>query len=572
MKRDLNRLASKTYDFLIVGAGIYGAAIAWDAALRGFSVALVDKEDFGGETSANSLRIIHGGLRYLQQMDFTRMRESIRERRALIRIAPHLVHPLMCAMPTYGLLHRGRGMMALALVMNDLIGFDRNGGLDPSKHLPSGRTISREACLHTLPGVRKKGLTGAAVWYDAQMHNSERLTLAFILSAHEKGADIANYVRATGFLREGKRVLGVTAEDVLTGQNYSIRCRTVINAGGPWADRVLNLLKNPAVPRPMPLSKAWNLLLDRPVTRQAAAAVSRPGGQIFFLVPWRGLTLMGTVHSPFQGDPEHVAVSEAEIRSFLHEVNEAYPGARIRRQEVVGCYVGLLPGKEVPAGSGRIQLFKRPFIRDHRLDDLQGIISVVGIKFTTARGAAEKVIDKAARLLGKRSGSARTEQTPLVGGDIKRFGHYLASQMNSQWKGLAPETLKRLVLTYGSAYRETLLKYEFEEEAFSPVAEHAEVTRAEVLHAVREEMAQKLTDVVLRRTDLGWAGFPGEKAVETCAQLMARDLGWDDFRTQQEIEECRTEFLRRQVRPMERNPLPSVSNSLTGLPEISVPH
>ena len=172
MDRDLTQLANHKYDLIIIGGGIYGACVAWDATLRGLSVALVEKADFGHATSANSLKTIHGGLRYLQQLDIKRMRESIRERRTLMRIAPHLVHPLPCLMPTYGHLTKGRAVMALALKVNDLVSFDRNRLEDPQKHLPKGRVISRQECLQLLPNIVREGLTGGAVWHDAQVYNS----------------------------------------------------------------------------------------------------------------------------------------------------------------------------------------------------------------------------------------------------------------------------------------------------------------------------------------------------------------------------------------------------------------
>jgi len=194
MRRGIDRLASEEFDLLIVGAGIYGACAAWDASLRGLRVALIDRGDFGGATSQHSQKTIHGGLRYLQQADLKRMRESIRERRTLMRIAPQFVSPFPCVMPTYGHLTRGREALAVAMLANDLVGLDRNRIDDPAKRIPRGRTVSRRRVLELLPGIPTKGLTGGAVWHDCQAHNTERLLLSFVLGACEKGAAAATYV------------------------------------------------------------------------------------------------------------------------------------------------------------------------------------------------------------------------------------------------------------------------------------------------------------------------------------------------------------------------------------------
>ncbi len=205
--------------------------MAWDATLRGLSVALVDKADFGAATSVNSLKMIHGGLRYLQHADFRRMRASIRERRTLMQIAPHLVAPLPVLLPTYGHGLQGKAVLAAALLLNDVIGWDRNRLCDPQKHIPRGRVISKRACLQQLPGLDPRGLTGGAIFYDAQVHHSERLTLAFLQSAAQAGAQLANYVEATGFHLDRDCVTGVSACDVLTGNRFDIR-------PGPWSMRL----------------------------------------------------------------------------------------------------------------------------------------------------------------------------------------------------------------------------------------------------------------------------------------------------------------------------------------------
>ena len=215
---------------MVVGAGVYGAATAWDASLRGLSVALIDKADFGSGTSFNNLKTIHGGIRYLQHADFKRMRESVRERRNLMRIAPHLVHPLPFLVPTYrGGFMKSRAVMRMALVVNDLVSWDRNRLDDRQKHLPAGRALGRDECLQLAPGLESENLTGGVLWHDAQMHNSDRLTLSFVLSAAEEGAVVANFVEATNLIRARGRVVGVQARDALEdADGLEIRGKLVV--------------------------------------------------------------------------------------------------------------------------------------------------------------------------------------------------------------------------------------------------------------------------------------------------------------------------------------------------------
>src|SRR5918995_3005687 len=217
MVRNVKNLSNQTYDVVVIGGGIYGVCIAWDARQRGLSVALVEKGDFGGATSSNSLRVIHGGLRYLQQGDIRRVRRSIYERSAFMRIAPHLVRPLPILIPTYGRSLRGKQIFSLALFLNKLIGFDLNG-----REFPSSRIVSKKECLRLYPGVNERGLTGGVIVYDCQMSNSERLVLSFAHSAQIAGAELANYVECTDILSEAGRVSGVKARDTLTGDEFTV--------------------------------------------------------------------------------------------------------------------------------------------------------------------------------------------------------------------------------------------------------------------------------------------------------------------------------------------------------------
>jgi glycerol-3-phosphate dehydrogenase len=546
VKRDVAQLASKPYDLLIIGGGIYGACVAWDAALRGLSVALVDRGDFGHATSANSLKIVHGGLRYLQDADLKLMRLMINERKAFMRIAPHLVHPLPCLMPTCKQFLKSKVVLGAALAINDLVGFDRNRMSDPQKHLPNGRIISKRECLEIMPGLADKNLTGGAIWYDAQMHNSERMTLSFVLSAAQLGAQVANYVEAVSFLRNDNCITGVRVRDTLTGGELDIQARIVVNTAGPWAEQVLKRLGNCDWSHKFYPSIAMNLVTRQIMPKYAIAVPSKyefkegkaiplKKARILFIAPWRNYSLVGTIHLPFAGCIDDYKVTNREIQNFIDEVNTAYPGAALTREDVYLVHNGFLPA-ENNGRTDRVKLVRQGQIYDHQTGyNIEGLITLMGVKYTMARHVAEQVVDLVFQKLGRTAPPCRTRVTPLYGGQIERFDDFLTQETQKYTNGLSPETIQHLIYNYGSAYCQVLNYLDRAPEWGRTVTHTAQVIKAEVLHGIHEEMAQKLTDVVLRRTELGSAGWPGEACVRLCAAIMAAELGWDQIRMEREI-------------------------------------
>jgi glycerol-3-phosphate dehydrogenase len=548
MKRNIDSLSNTEYDLLVIGSGIYGAVLAWDGVLRGLRVALIDKADFGGATSANSLKIIHGGLRYLQQLDFRRMRESIRERTNYMEIAPHLVHPLSCVMPTYGHAMKGREVMFFGLILNDIISMDRNRLKDPEKIIPMGRIISKRRCLDIVPGIDSSKVTGGALWTDAQVYNSERFVLSFILSACEKGAQTANYVKVTGLLKKENEVHGVQVLDTLTNSPFEIRAKMVVNTTGGWIDHVL--YQADPVSRRFQLSTALNLVINRRILSGYAAGITGQfqyrrdhdkiyqGKHVLFMTPWRHVTLVGTYHQPYHGHPDDMKVTEEDIQSFLREVNSAYPGEPIQRKEVSFYYKGFLPMKGIHPRTGEVILTKHYRIHDHQTENgLKGMISVIGVKFTTARDVAEKTLDFIFRKMGKKPPPCITQHTRLIGGEIENFTQFVTEAEERNRHTLPQSVLRHLVYSYGSNYPK-ILHYGTENSGyFMTLPGSSEVLLAEVIHAVRDEMAVKLSDVILRRTDLGSSAHPGKDSLKACAEIMAKELGWNPSRMKTEIEE-----------------------------------
>jgi glycerol-3-phosphate dehydrogenase len=483
------------------------------------------------------------------------MRESVRERRTLMRIAPHLVHTLPFLLPTYRDWKRRRPVLAAALLLNDLVSFDRNHLTAPDKYIPPGRIISREECRKLFPGVLEDGLTGGAIWYDAQIYNSDRLTLSFALSASKAGAEVANYLEVTGFLRDGSRVRGVRAKDIPSGEEIDIRSRVVLNAGGPWIDRMLHLLDGERRPRLFHSSKAMNLV-TRPLTKDVAVGLSGKrthrdddawigkGRRVLFIIPWRGYSLIGTSHAPYRGEADSFEASEEDIQELLDEINDAYPAARLERGDVRLVHRGLLPMVPGSHDGNGVTLVKKYRIRDHRIEGIDGLITMMGVKYTTARGVAEKAVDRVFGVLEKKAPKSRTAMTPLHGGAIESFSDFLDQEVERKPHGLNEESVRHLVQTYGSAYGEVLRYVEHDRSWAQPLVEASPVLRAEVLHAVREEQALDLASVILRRTELGSAGHPGRPCLESCAAIMAPELEWDQAKVSEEIAKV-DEFYRR---------------------------
>ena len=554
MTRDLDQLADQLFDLVVVGGGITGAFAAWDAALRGLRVVLVDRADFGAATSSASSKVIHGGIRHLQKGEIGRVRESLRERAVFLRIAPHLVHHLPFLIPTYGHVMQGREVLTAAMAAYELIGLDQNRGLrDPEKRVPRFEVLGRREALALEPDLPAAGLTGGVRYTECHMHSSERTTLAVVMAAAEAGAVVANHVEVVGFRREGARVAGVQARNALgDGAAFDVHARLVANMTGPWAPRLLAALDRRPAGR-FALSKGVHLV-TRSLTRNVALAlatghqhegiVSR-GGRHLFIIPWRGRSLIGTTNVPFDGDPADVGVTEKDVADFVAEIDSGFPAARLRREEVEFAFAGLYPLVDKEVRAGVYQGASAYHVVDHAPDGVEGLITVIGAKYTTARNLARQAIDLAFRKLGTvRPPRARTAETPVHGGRIERFSDFLGEAIGKDRAAhrLGEEIVRELVMCYGTEYPAVLQHADKDPGAGARVAASRPTIRAMVRHAVLHEMALRLDDVVFRRTGLGTIGDPGEDGLRAAAAIMAEELGWDAARVERELERVRTRF------------------------------
>jgi glycerol-3-phosphate dehydrogenase len=529
MIRDIGQLTGRTFDVLVVGGGVYGLVIAYDAAQRGLSVALIERDDFGAATSFNHLRTIHGGLRYLQRLDLRRARESARERSALARMAPCAVRPLPFVLPLYGSLRTGKLAMRAGFLLDRLVASGRNRGIAPPLRLPRARVVSRNDAALRFPGLRRRGLTGAAVWYDYVTPESDRLTFSFAIAAFEHGAVLANYVEAISLLVDGKRATGVRARDRNADRELEIAARVVVNATGPAVDRLLTPL---GMSTNMPLAKAMNLVTAREAGEEALGGRTRSGRHLF-LVPWRGRVVAGTWQSERPVEAHDVEIRSSEVESFIDELNDAFPTLELTPADVTLVHRGVVPGLRTP--DGRVQLAAHERLEDHSKDGFEGIVSVAGTKYTTARAVAERVVDRIGRKLQRTLPPCRTASTLLPGGSARDIALTVAEARQDHDRSLPSDAIPHLVAAYGSRYRDILALAPNRQHLLTPVSDESPVIGAELAWAARKEMVVTLSDAVIRRTPLGALGCPGDLALERAAAIVGAELNWQGDRRRGEI-------------------------------------
>ena len=532
MTRDLAPLQADSFDLLVVGGGIHGLFTAYDAAARGLRVALVERGDVGGGISFNHQRTIHGGLRALQSGQIRKCREQIRERRAWARIAPDLLRPLPFLIGTYRGTRRARCVIRTGFRLYDWIGRSRNVDVLPELHLPNGRVESAAATRRLFPGVHEPGLSGGAIWYDYQTVHPDRLTYLVALAAHQAGATLATYVEAVAPRRDGSRVTGAIVRDALTGVTLDISARATVLAAGSGLARLHDAFGVTGAP---PLVRAMNLLLDRPAKDIALAAPSA-SGRMFTAVPWRDLVLVGT----YQPDG---AVREGTreplgpfIDAFLAEIRTAFPALGATRDDIRFVHHALVPAQATPRG---LDLLAEPRILAHA--EAPGLISLVGVKYTTARLAAERAVDTAMRHLRKSGGHSRTATTLLPHADVADSDGMLVETARALRVTLDAEVHRHLAGWYGTE-ASAVLRCAQASAALARVSARSPVIEGEAIHAVREAAAVRLDDVVFRRTPLGSGGDPGGDAIARLAAVMARECGWTGDRRDEEIALVRARF------------------------------
>lgn len=546
MHRNPDSIRGQTFDLAIVGGGAFGACAAWEAALRGYSVALIEANDFGSGTSANSFKFVHGGIRYLQHLDFSRLRASCAERSALLRIAPHLVEPRPVAIPTYGHARGGKAFLGAGFAAYDALTLGRNRGIrDRTRHIPGSRFMSRAELLRRFDGLESRGLTGAAVFSDAQMYHPPRLVLSFVMSAVERGAVALNYVEALSLLRHADRVTGVIARDRLTGERIEVRSRVVLNAAGPWSEQLLQNVHGLQIPTAGIYSRDTCFIIDGAPEPELALAVQGSsvdrsarigrGARHLFVVPWRGRRLVGVWHVVYRKGPDAIEVSEAEMARLLDELNRSLRSMPVRREDIRLVNAGLVPFGDSDETGVQLEFGKRSHLVDSlKVHGIDGLVTLIGVRHTMARGDAAKAIDIVDRKLGRTGKTPDSREVPLAGGDLGDFATLVGDVQDLLTGEDSHGMARELAALYGCDALDTLGRGR----AAGTLGRVAggEITGLQIDEAVENEMAQSLADVVLRRTPLAAAGNPGKDVLQACADRMADKMGWSDQRRQQELE------------------------------------
>jgi glycerol-3-phosphate dehydrogenase len=528
----LRRMASETFDVVVIGGGVTGAGTALDAATRGLSVALIEQRDYAAGTSSRSSKLIHGGLRYLQQLNFVLVREALEERGLMLgRLCPHLVRPVRFIHPLT------RHVWERAYVGAGLATYDAMARTAvPGRVLPRHRHLTRTQALRIAPALRRDALVGAIQYYDAQVDDA-RHTLTVARSAALYGAAMATSVRATGLERDGGRVVGVRARDLETGDELLVRARQVINATGVWTDDVQRLAGRGRLR--VRSSKGVHLVVPRDRIHADSGIILRTASSVLFVIPWPSAGahrhwIIGTTDTDWDLDKAHPAASRADIDYLLERVNGVLRPT-LGHGDVQGVYAGLRP-----LLYGESEATSR-LSREHAVvQSVAGLISVAGGKYTTYRVMAADAVDAAARGLERRVPASVTNLTPLVGavGYAALWNHRRRLAADS---GLHAARVEHLLHRYGAKITDLLDLVADRPELGQPLAGAGDYLAAEVLYAATHEGALHLDDVLARRTHASIETFDrGVAAAEPVANLMAEVHDWDDDTIKREIEHYRT--------------------------------
>ena len=502
---------SSHYDLAIVGGGINGCALAREAAQAGLRVALLEARDFGAGVTSRSTRLIHGGLRYLESFRFSLVRESLRDRATLLREFPGIVRPQPFLLPVYRSDSRARWYIACGLALYRLLSADGT--------LPAPRRISASELLALLPGLDPDGLVGGFEYFDCQAVFPERLALEMAMQGESAGADIRNHARVTGLLLRDSRVEGVRFEG--PGGSGELRSRLVVNATGAWVDQLLELARRDASEPLLSLVNGAHIVVrdlpgaPRHAVYREALADRRP----FFVIPWRGLRLIGTTETLFTGDPAVTLPQESEIRYLLREANALFPAAGLTRGDVLYAYSGSRPILKSPQDDLNRASRDHALVDHEKAEGISGLLTMAGGKLTTAPSFAKSALRRIARMLEISTAAVAPAQPHTLNG--------------------APSEFAAL---YGPRWHEVQDAIEADPDMARPLADGSSTKRGQVLYAIEHEQATTLADVMLRRT--GAAFEPGYERswAEAAADVAAGRLGWDRAERERALEEYDTEL------------------------------
>jgi len=512
VRRDLSAMERERFDVLVIGGGINGTAVAREAARRGFSVALVEKHDLGWGTTAGSTRLIHGGLRYLETFDFGLVREGLREREALLRLAPHLVKPLPFLTPIYKGSRRGPLAVRLGMYLYDLLSYD--------KSLPSHRWLSREEILALEPQLNPDDLLGGALYYDGQVDFPERMCVEHALDAVAHGAWVANYAEVTGVRYHAElSEYRVDVTDRLKGSEHTLSAKLVVNATGPWADALQGV---DAARGRLRKTKGVHVLVES-FTRHAVVQLAQSDGRVFFTVPWQGYSLIGTTDTDYEGDPGQATATNEDVTYLLKETKRYFPAVALNQPYLTTT--GIRPLVARRPGESESQTSRRQEVIDSDPGKPFGVVTILGGKLTNHRAVAVQAVDLLSRKLrkGRRTPAA---DAPFYGGRLDLRMDPASWKKEYSFLGLSEGVWTRLVSLYGSQVPQVLELCREDPALARPVAPGSKDIVAQVVYGVQSEMCRRTSDFLLRRTGAGLLPH-GMEMQENVRRILAELLEWD---------------------------------------------
>jgi glycerol-3-phosphate dehydrogenase len=531
MERFIENYSVENFDIIVIGGGITGSAVAYEAATRGLKVALLEKRDFGWATSSATSKMIHGGLRYLNNLEFGLVRESLKERRIMENIAPNFVYPMPLMVPNYRGFKTNKWILKAGLTLYDILAFDRGWTWDKSKKIPRNKTLSKRKALGVEPNIKTEKLTGASTFYDCQNIFPERLTLAFVKSAVKYGAKVANYAQVVDFLlSDGDKISGVRVRDVLKGKTVDIKGTLTVNCGGPWADIVLGIAGKGMGSHTIRRSEGIHII-TRKLTNKYGVGYVTPKGRHFVIYIWRGYSLIGTTDKDYIGNPDDYRVSRKSIEELVDDVNTCH-GESITYDDVLYAYGGMRP--LVDEDTERTYESSRKYeIYDNAEDGNDGLITVEGGKYTTSRNLAVNVLKMIGKKLKRKLGKSFTKRNHLFGCEIKDMREFM-DRVKREYSEFGERTVEYVAKNYGTECEKVFEIARKEKDLGKPLTDEGEIL-AEVVYAVKNEMARTLTDILILRTGFGTLGYPGDSVVRKIADIASRELKWSDKRKKQEI-------------------------------------
>lgn len=540
MKRIFDQQHKNHYDMVIVGGGISGAFVAYEAASRGLKVALFEKGDFGEATSAATSKLIHGGLRYLANLEFGLVRESLIERRVLENIAPNFVYPLPMLIPTYKNIKSSKYLLTAGMLLYDLLSFDKSWTWDDSKKIPMHRTIGKKKTKLLAPLVPQRKLSGSSIFYDCQNINPERLTLGVIKSAASYGAHMANYAKMEQLIVESEIVKGVIVKDLLSGKSHKIDADITINATGPWSDIVLKTtgnLKN--IDHHIRRSEGIHLIVKKMVDDHAITIVTKKKRHVFML-PWRNHTIIGTTDKAYSGKPDDYSVSEKSIAELLEEINASLDKQyHISKKDILYSYGGMRPLVEKET-EGTYNASRRYELYDNSQQGLGNLFSVEGGKYTTSRHLAENLLKKIGKKKKRDFGKSITKDKYLQDSSIKDMEGFI-KDLEKEYPQFSPSSINYIGRNYGERAHD-IFKLAINDETLKEVLTNDGEILAEVRFVLENEMVFHLSDVFFRRTGIGSLGFPGKKVFNKVVDLCQHYLNWTEEQKQAEINQVMKQF------------------------------